>query len=288
MKKLFTLSLMMLFIASIAHAQTVPLDFESSSVVYTFTNFDGGDASVINNPYPTGINPSAKVGQMIKNTGQHWAGSLIVLENAIDFSLGKTFKMKVYSPKVGAKVLLKVENNSDPNLFFEKEVATTLANEWEELVFDYGAINSGQSYQKIVIIFELGTVGDGSADFTYLFDDIILEEGAIVADDAPTTPAPTPPSYDASKVISIFSDAFTDIDGTNFNPYWDFYQTTVGSIEAVEGNEMVKLRTLNFHGFELAQDVNAAGMKYMHIDVWTANETSLDIYPICQTTGEKK
>ncbi|MGZ5253111.1 MAG: hypothetical protein ACXWV4_01950, partial [Flavitalea sp.] len=106
--------------------------------------------------------------------GQPWGGSFIELANPINFSAGKTFKMKVWSPRVGAKVLLKVENLNDGNISFEKEVTTTVANAWEELSFDYTAINTANSYQKIVMIFDLGTPGDGSANFTFYFDDIRL------------------------------------------------------------------------------------------------------------------
>ena len=82
--------------------------------------------------------------------------------------------MKVFSPRVGAKVLLKVENLTNGAISFEKEVTITSANAWEELTFDFSAINTSNAYQKIVLIFELGTVGDGSPNFTFLFDDIIL------------------------------------------------------------------------------------------------------------------
>jgi hypothetical protein len=82
--------------------------------------------------------------------------------------------MKVFSPRVGAKVLLKVENLTDGGISYEKEVLTNVANDWEELTFDYSAINVSQSYQKIVLIFDNGTMGDGSADFTFLIDDIAL------------------------------------------------------------------------------------------------------------------
>jgi hypothetical protein len=82
--------------------------------------------------------------------------------------------MKVYSPRVGARVLLKVENQTNGGISYEKEVQTTTANAWEELVFDYSAVNTANSYQKIVLIFDLGTQGDGSANFTWLFDDITL------------------------------------------------------------------------------------------------------------------
>lgn len=150
----------------------LPLTFESSSVNYNFTDFDGGNVSVVNNPARNGINGSAKVGKMIKNAGQPWGGSLIALPSPIDFSSNKYMKMKVYSPRSGAKVLLKVENNTDPSKNFEKEVLTTVANGWEELTFDFNAINTNNTYQKIVLIFELGTQGDGSSNFTFYFDDI--------------------------------------------------------------------------------------------------------------------
>ena len=83
--------------------------------------------------------------------------------------------MKVYSPRVGAKVLLKVENLTDGTISYEKEVATTTANAWELLTFDYSAINAANSYQKVVLIFDNGTMGDGSANFTFYFDDITLK-----------------------------------------------------------------------------------------------------------------
>jgi len=152
----------------------LPIDFESSSIAYTFTDFDGGVATVIANPHSGGINTSAKVGKMVKNAGQTWGGSYLTMANPINFTVTKTFKMKVYSPRVGAKVLLKVENLTNGGISYEKEVLTTTANAWELLTFDYSAINTANSYQKIVLIFDNGIMGDGSANFTFNFDDITL------------------------------------------------------------------------------------------------------------------
>ena len=114
---------------------------------------------------------------MVKNAGQTWGGSTLMLDGPIDFSVNKTFKMKVFSPRVGAKVLLKVENPTDATINFEKEVLTTVANIWEELTFDYAAISTSNQYQKLVFIFDNGTMGDGSANFTFLFDDLKLVVG---------------------------------------------------------------------------------------------------------------
>ncbi len=153
---------------------SLPLTFESSSLTYTFNNFDGGVATVINNPQSSGNNTSAKVGRMVKNGGQIWGGSWIGLAAPIDFSTKKTFRVKVFSPRAGAKLLLKVENQNNGGISFEKEATTTVAGAWETLTFDYSAINTSNTYQKIVLIFDFGTVGDGSANFTFLFDDITL------------------------------------------------------------------------------------------------------------------
>ena len=103
----------------------LPITFESATVNYSFTDFGGGVATRINNPQVNGINTSAKVGRMVKNAPEVWGGSFITLGNPIDFSANKVFRMKVYSPRVGAKVLLKVENLTNGAINFEKEVLTT-------------------------------------------------------------------------------------------------------------------------------------------------------------------
>lgn len=153
---------------------SLPLDFESTTLNYSFTNFNGGNVTIIDNPQKNGIDVSNKVGKMVKSNGEVYGGSYITLAQPIDFSTKKTFKVKVFSPKIGGKLLLKVENLTNGAISYEKEVATTTANQWETLTFDYSGINTANSYQKVVLIFDLGTVGDGSANFTYLFDDISL------------------------------------------------------------------------------------------------------------------
>jgi len=156
-------------------ALVLPLNFENTGIPYTWLDFAGGVASVINNPQSSGINTSTRVGKMIKFAGQVYGGSSIALYSPIGFTAAlHTMKMKVYSPRVGAKVLLKVENLTNGGISFEKEVLTTTANAWEQLTFDYTGINIANSYQKITIIFDNGIMGDGSANFTFLFDDITL------------------------------------------------------------------------------------------------------------------
>ncbi len=161
-------------IITIVNPVLLPVDLESLTLDYAFINFDGGNSMVLDNPFKTADNSSNKVVKMVKGAGQPWGGSVLKLGGNIDFSANKIFRMKVYSPRIGAKVLLKVENSADSQKSFDKEVLTTKANAWEDLAFDFSAINTSNTYQNLVLIFELGTMGNGTSDFTFYFDDIRL------------------------------------------------------------------------------------------------------------------
>lgn len=157
----------------------LPVNFESFTINYAFVNFGNAYASVIENPDPSGINTSARVAQTVKVAGaETWAGSFLTLENPIDFSANTVFKVKVWSPKAGAVVKLKVENLTDGNIGHEVDAVTAVAGQWEELSFDFSAINKGQQYQKVVIFFDFGNWGDGE---TYYFDDIRLVPASLPA-----------------------------------------------------------------------------------------------------------
>ena len=176
MRKIYSFLAALLINISVFGQVVLPLDFESSSITYNFTNFDGGATTVIANPQSAGINTSGKVGRTVKGPGgQPWGGSWIQLAGPINFSTLKFFRMKVFSSAPGRKVLLKVENESTSSQAFEVNATTTKTNEWEDLSFNFSAINLAFTYHKIVLIFELGSIGDGSANFTFLFDDIRQE-----------------------------------------------------------------------------------------------------------------
>ncbi|MCF8366953.1 MAG: hypothetical protein K9H16_14285, partial [Bacteroidales bacterium] len=148
----------------------LPIDFESFTVNYMFENFGSAESTVIDNPDASGINSSARVAQMLKASGaETWAGSLLTLENPIDFSTKKLFKVKVWSPKSGAVVKFKVENLDNNEIALEVDATTSVSNAWEELSYDFSAINMAEEYQKVVIFFDFGNVGD---DAIYYFDDI--------------------------------------------------------------------------------------------------------------------
>ncbi|MGB2554442.1 MAG: hypothetical protein ACPIAB_02315, partial [Flavobacteriaceae bacterium] len=155
---------------------SLPVDFEDATVAYEFTDFEGNFASVVDNPDTNG-NESAKVGSILKTSGSAvFAGSIITLGSAIDFTQGNTIQMKAWSPKAGGTVKMKLEDSSDPPVGIEVDATTENASAWETLSFNFAAqINPEISYNKVIIFFDFGNPGD---DTTYYFDDIELVEGA--------------------------------------------------------------------------------------------------------------
>jgi hypothetical protein len=212
MKNFLFLAFWMISLSAFSQSLTLPIDFESTSQTYTFGDFDGGQSSVISNPQSSGINTSANVGQMIKGTGQPWGGSFLELGSPIDFTNERSFKVKVYSPRVGARLLLKVENESDGAIYYEVEDTVSVANSWEQLSFDMSFINRNQSYSKIIFIFDVGVAGDGSSNFTFLFDDIeLVNEGPYLDQiDLPVTFDDPTVDYTLTDFGGNYSEVTTD------------------------------------------------------------------------------
>ncbi|MDD4969022.1 MAG: T9SS type A sorting domain-containing protein [Paludibacter sp.] len=128
------------------------------------------------------------------------------------------------------------------------------------------------SVLKVSLLIEATTIGN-PITFTYSPSGI------------PVTAAPTPPFYPTAKVTSIFSEAYTDVVGTDFNPGWG--QSGSNTIVQVEANNTIKMANLNYQGIQFGSPVNALPMSHLHLDVFTSNETSLQVFCISASTGEK-
>jgi hypothetical protein len=157
-----------------------PFDFESSTLTYGWGGFGGVNASIATNPNKTGINVSDKVVKMDKTNGaQVWGGASLNLEKNPDFAQGTKVKLKVWSPKVGADILYKMElstspkdGNGNPTVFIEVHKLTTVANAWEELTFDLtsaAGFSTSIKYDRVILFPDFNVAGAGE---TYYFDDI--------------------------------------------------------------------------------------------------------------------
>jgi hypothetical protein len=95
----------------------------------------------------------------------------------------------------------------------------------------------------------------------------------------PASPATTP-TRNASDVVSLFSEAYTDI-STTWHPSWG--QTTVLSDFTVAGNVTKKLTNFGYEGITTSA-VNLTTMTSVHVDIYSVDESSIKIYLLI--TGE--
>lgn len=100
----------------------------------------------------------------------------------------------------------------------------------------------------------------------------------------PSVPAPTP-TYSPATVISIFSDAYTNVAGTNLNPSWG--QATVVSQIPIAGNNTLVYSGLNYQGLQLGSNQNLNGLNFLHLDYYSINSTSLKVFLISPGPVEK-
>lgn len=249
----------------------LPITFESETVDYTFFNFGGGEATgvpLVANPSPSEINDSETVASYTKVSGSEtWAGTSVTLNEAIDFSSTTFISMDVYSPSIGTPILFKIEDSENSDNFVEIQATTTVANEWETIVFDLSAVDQSITYEVIALFFNFNTSGTGE---TYYFDNIQLASPTIVElpitfegsqsaygwtefGGAPVTIEENPdmsdsnPSATVAKMFKVnnsldYAGAFMDLD----NPV-DFNQNTSISMKvwSPEANTTVTLKFEN-------------------------------------------
>lgn len=152
-----------------------------------FPSDDAGEFELVENPDPSGINTSGSVGKAVEkaSSGQPWQGMYTNLPAPIRFGTDKIVKMKVWAPAV-ATVTMKMEGPQNPNApgsSGDNTVANTVANQWEELTFDFSLsptpIPDDGDYARVTLIFDINNTP--TEDRTWYFDDIQLTTGGCSA-----------------------------------------------------------------------------------------------------------
>ena len=101
----------------------------------------------------------------------------------------------------------------------------------------------------------------------------------------PTVGATVPKERPSASVVSVFSDAYTNVSNVNVNPAWG--QGTVYSEFDLGGNKIIQYSNLNYQGIAFDEQ-NVSGMQYLYMDIWTADLETLNIFAIKKSGGENK
>ncbi len=285
-----------MFIISLGYAQVFPIDF-TDVADENFEAFNGASVSYE-------ADPSDASNKTLKLIGANMAfdGASLVLTQFVDLSDDSnntiTFRINPTGTGTGSSGshLLKFEGpDGNTELAF-----TTTGTGWQNISVDFGAGLS--KYSKLVIFTDFGDANAGNDD-TYYFDDfdggVVLaatcsdglkngdEEGVdcggscanacTIEEPAAGATAPTRDET-AFEIISIYSDAYTSMSGTNFNPDWG--QSTTFAEEMIGGNNTIKLGGLNYQGHAFSAPVDVSGKTHIHIDFWAKSSTDLGFFLI--------
>ena len=95
---------------------------------------------------------------------------------------------------------------------------------------------------------------------------------------APIESAAKPPTRNDADVVSVFSGEYTDIADSDFYPNWG--QSTQFTAFDLNGDAMLQYSDLNYQGINLGAAIDASSLETLHIDIWTSDATSIDIFPL--------
>jgi len=280
--KIFNFLFVMLFLTTMSFAQNAPINFETGGqgASWTWTVFENDvnpAVEVVANPVSGGINTSATVAKFTAlQAGQAWAGC----ESNKNADLG-TFVLDASNSKIKIMVYKTVISDVGIKLANatgwsqgEKKVANTKINEWEELTFDFSDfINppGAEPLSQIVVFPDFDLVGRLQDNVVY-FDNITFNAATGVA--MPTIAAPIP-IHNAANVISMFSNAYTDVIVDTWRTDWS--AATYEEVQ-IEGNATKKYSNLDYVGIEtVANKLNVSTKTHFHLDVWSSNFTNFGV-----------
>ncbi|MDI1233650.1 MAG: T9SS type A sorting domain-containing protein [bacterium] len=262
-----------------AFAQNAPINFESggNGASWTWTTFENSinpPLKVVSNPSSSGINTSSNVAKFTALLdGKPYAGLECAHADIGKFTLSasnSTIKIMVYK-SVKSDVGIKFATNSGASTG-EIKVANTKINEWEELTFNFaGKIGESSStdIDQIIVFPDFQTRSDSNVCY---FDNITFSAGTATA---PTTAAPTPTRL-AADVISMFSNAYTNVNVDTWRTSWS--AATLTDLQ-IAGNDTKKYSSLDYVGIETtgANLIDISSMLYFHIDIWTPDITTFRV-----------
>ena len=181
---------------------TLPISFDGENTSYDAVTFGGTSFEIVDNPDPSGSNPTVSKVGAVTNIGAEYEGFYFDLGAPINLTTNKSISMNFWAD-APVNVLVKLEEGTGAAI---EATSNHGGTGWETIIFNF---NSSNSYSRLTIFVD----GPGTTAGTFYLDDITQIE---------TPPLPcsqeTEESNNAADLnITFLSDNLTVIeDGASF------------------------------------------------------------------------
>jgi hypothetical protein len=247
-------------------------------------DFGGGDSesTVLELNINDGTNPSLGSGGVwvsIDIPLDSWANRPDVRSDIaqliITSNLGTVFVDNIYlwkkasiTPSDAALDDLQVEGKTIPRFSTEVKNYTYGVNEGINTVPQITLATPTNGNATVTITQATGIPGDATVDVVSEDETKTSTYTVTFAEAAPLEPAPTPPSRSAEDVISIYSDAYSDIVVNTYSA--DFDDSSIQEI-MIDEDAVQKIDFTNFLGIDFSSNKqDASQMTHFHLDFWTS------------------
>ena len=221
--------------------------------------------------------------EMLQYINLSYQGIALADGTSVDVSGMEYLHMDVWTSGDAARIETSLINNAG-GAVTEKPVWSDLtAGEWTTIEIPISAYtDQGLTVSEI---FQMKFVGDPWAAGTVFIDNIYFWKSPVIA----TTPdvAAPDPTMDSGNVISLFSNAYTNITLSELNPGWG--QTTTLTPVNIGGNDIWLYEALNYTGIvtDYGNPTNLSGMDFVHFDYFTPDADKLGLKLVNTNVGQE-
>jgi hypothetical protein len=275
-----------LIIQSVGEFEAAPIpDKDPSDVISLFSDaYDNSPVDYYNGywePYQTTLSADFEVDgdHILHYTNFNFVG-IQFSSPTIDASEMTHLYFDLYIPNTlpgDAQFKIELVNEgTEGSAVYSRSISVDQSQQWirMDIPFDaFTGLSDRSRLYQIIFVSENPNMTSFYADNIFFYNNGSAPPPA----DEPSTPAPVP-TVPAADVISVFSDSYTAIAGTDLNPSWG--QATVVTQIQIEGNSTLKYAGLNYQGIQLGSSQDLSAMTHLHLDFWSANSTSVMVFLI--------
>ena len=276
MKQLYTLLMITILGIFCSQAQVVLQDFSNTSnnaAADVYGGFGAGQ-TVANTAVADPADANNTVRQFtVTAEGDAWKGIFMRPQtHYMDLTSNQTVSLKVYSSTaIHLRGIIQGGQSGQATIDDAANTVAHTGSGWETLSFTFTGATGEWSELAIRTSVDAAGALNNTAAYTAYVDDLTAVQGSAIPVPAQPTASPAAPTKEAEDVISIYSDAYTGVTVSNYNPNWGQSGSVSTDFDPGDGNNVMVYSNFNYQGTEFAA-TDMAAMEYLHLDIWVASD----------------